>query len=167
MMSHGQHFYEKGLKNNMLRDQLTIAMKQAMKDKDKRRLTTIRLILAAIKDRDIAARSDKQVIENEDAVVLEILTKMIKQRKESIVVYEEAGRLELAQQEQAEMDIIAEFQPRQMPDNEIDTAVKQAIAETDASGLKDIGKIMALLKGKYAGQMDFSRASAMARSALS
>ena len=151
----------------MLRDQLTIAMKQAMKDKDKRRLTTIRLILAAIKDRDIAARSDKQVIENEDAVVLEILTKMIKQRKESIVVYEEAGRLELAQQEQAEMDIIAEFQPRQMPDNEIDTAVKQAIAETDASGLKDIGKIMALLKGKYAGQMDFSRASAMARSALS
>jgi len=151
----------------MLRDQLTNAMKQAMRDKDKRRLTTIRLILAAIKDRDIANRSDKQIVENEDAVVLEILSKMIKQRKESIVVYEEAGRLELAQQEQIEMDIISEFQPRQMPEEEINAAVKNAIAETEASGLKDIGKIMALLKENYAGKMDFSRASAVARSELS
>jgi len=151
----------------MLRDQLTAAMKQAMKDKDKRRLTTIRLILAAIKDRDIAARTDKNAAQDEDAVVLEILAKMIKQRKESFVVYEEAGRLELAQQEQEEMEIIAEFQPRQMPDDEIEAVVKDAIAETGASGLKDIGKIMGLLKGKYAGQMDFSRASALARSQLS
>ncbi|MCF6216096.1 MAG: GatB/YqeY domain-containing protein [Emcibacter sp.] len=151
----------------MLRDQLTIAMKQAMKDKKKRRLTTIRLILAAIKDRDIAARTDKHAIEDEDAVVLEILSKMIKQRKESLVVYEEAGRMELAQQEQAEMDIISEFQPRQMPEEEITQAVKKAIEETEASGLKDIGKIMALLKRNYAGQMDFSRASAIARSELS
>lgn len=151
----------------MLRDQLTVAMKQAMKDKKKRRLTTIRLILAAIKDRDIAARTDKNLIEDEDAVVLEILSKMIKQRKESLVVYEEAGRMELAQQEQAEMDIISEFQPRQMPEEEITQAVKKAIEETDASGLKDIGKIMALLKRNYAGQMDFSRASAIARSELS
>ncbi|VAX06837.1 Transamidase GatB domain protein [hydrothermal vent metagenome] len=151
----------------MLRDQLTFAMKQAMKDKKKRRLTTIRLILAAIKDRDIAARTDKHAIEDEDAVVLEILSKMIKQRKESLVVYEEAGRMELAQQEQAEMDIISEFQPRQMPEEEITQAVKKAIEETNASGLKDIGKIMALLKGKYAGKMDFSRASAVARSELS
>lgn len=151
----------------MLRDQLTAAMKQAMKDKDKRRLTTIRLILAAIKDRDIAARTDKNATSDEDSVVLEILTKMIKQRKESFVVYEEAGRLELAQQEQEEMEIISEFQPRQMPDDEIETAVKEAIAETSASGLKDIGKIMACLKANYAGQMDFSRASAMARSELS
>jgi len=151
----------------MLRDQLTAAMKQAMKDKNKRRLTTIRLILAAIKDRDIAARTDKNASQDEDAVVLEILAKMIKQRKESFVVYEEAGRLELAQQEQEEMEIIAEFQPRQMSDDEIEAVVKDAIAETGASGLKDIGKIMGLLKGKYAGQMDFSRASALARSQLS
>lgn len=151
----------------MLRDQLTAAMKQAMKDKNKRRLTTIRLILAAIKDRDIAARTDKNACQDEDVVVLEILAKMIKQRKESFVVYEEAGRLELAQQEQEEMEIIAEFQPRQMPDDEIEVVVKDAIAETGASGLKDIGKIMGLLKGKYAGQMDFSRASALARSELS
>ncbi len=151
----------------MLRDQLTAAMKQAMKDKNKRRLTTIRLILAAIKDRDIAARTDKNASQDEDAVVLEILAKMIKQRKESFVVYEEAGRLELAQQEQEEMEIIAEFQPRQMSDDEIEVVVRDAIAETGASGLKDIGKIMGLLKSKYAGQMDFSRASALARSELS
>ena len=151
----------------MLRDQLTTAMKQAMRNKDKRRLTTIRLILAAIKDRDIAARTGKKDARDEDTVVLEILTKMIKQRKESFIVYEEAGRLELAEQEQSEIEIIAEFQPRQMPDDEIATAVKQEIAATGATGLKDIGKIMAGLKGKYAGQMDFSRASAMARSELS
>ncbi len=152
----------------MLRDQLTAAMKQAMRDKDKRRLTTIRLILAAIKDRDIASRTDKKASGgDEDSVVLEILAKMIKQRKESFVVYEEAGRLELAQQEQNEIEIISEFQPRQMPDDEIAAAVKATIAETEASGLKDIGKIMASLKGKYAGQMDFSRASAIARSELS
>lgn len=151
----------------MLRDQLTDAMKQAMRDKAKRRLTTIRLILAAIKDRDIAARTEKKERGDEDTMVLEILAKMIKQRKESFVVYEEAGRLELAEQEQAEIEIISEFQPRQMPDDEIEAAVKQIIAETGATGLKDIGKIMASLKGKYAGQMDFSKASAMARSALS
>ncbi len=151
----------------MLRDQLTTAMKEAMRNKDKRRLTTIRLILAAIKDRDIAARTDKKASQNEDEVILGILSKMIKQRKESLVVYEEAGRLELAQQEQDEMDIISEFMPRQMADDEIAAAVAEAIAETGATGLKDIGKIMALLKGKYAGQMDFSKASAMARSRLS
>lgn len=151
----------------MLRDQLTTAMKQAMRNKDKRRLTTIRLILAAIKDREIAARTDKKAAGDEDTIVLEILTKMIKQRKESFVVYEEAGRLELAEQEQAEIEIIAEFQPRQMPDDEIEAAVKGEIATTGATGLKDIGKIMAGLKSKYAGQMDFSRASAMARSELS
>jgi len=151
----------------MLRDQLTTAMKAAMRNKDKRRLTTIRLILAAIKDRDIAARTDKNSPPDEDTVVLEILSKMIKQRKESVVVYEEAGRLELAQQEQDEMDIISEFMPRQMPDDEIAAAVCAVITENHAAGLKDIGKVMAVLKGKYAGQMDFSKASAVARSELS
>lgn len=151
----------------MLRDKLTIAMKEAMKNKDKRRLTTIRLILAAIKDRDIASRTEKGDAGDENAIVLEILSKMIKQRKESFVVYEEAGRLELAQQEQEEMDIISEFLPRQMPDDEIAAAVEAVITETGASGLKDIGKIMAALKAKYAGQMDFSKASALVRSKLS
>ncbi len=151
----------------MLREQLTDAMKQAMRDKEKRRLTTIRLILAAIKDRDIACRTEKKDVPDEDVMILEILAKMIKQRKESFVVYEEAGRLELAQQEQAEMEIIAEFQPRQMTDEETEAAVTQIITETNASGLKDIGKIMAGLKDKYAGKMDFSKASASARSKLS
>ncbi len=151
----------------MLRDQLNTAMKEAMKNKDKRRLTTIRLVLAAIKDRDIASRTEKGNSGDEDAVVIEILSKMIKQRKESFVVYEEAGRLELAQQEQDEMEIISEFLPRQMPEDEIKAAVQEAIAETEATGLKDIGKIMALLKGKYAGQMDFSKASALTRAELS
>ena len=155
-----------------MRERLSDALKTAMKAQDKKRISTLRLITASIKDRDIAARTDKNAPANkteaeEDAVVLEILAKMIKQRKESFSVYEEAGRLELAQQEQDEMEIIAEFQPRQMPDDEIATAVKAAIAESGASGLKDIGKIMASLKAEYAGQMDFSRASAMARSELS
>ncbi|PHZ84862.1 GatB/YqeY domain-containing protein [Paremcibacter congregatus] len=151
----------------MLRQDLTSAMKTAMKNKDKRRLTTIRLILAAIKDRDIASRTGNGSEMDEDAMIIEILSKMIKQRKESFVVYEEAGRLELAQQEQEEIEIISEFLPRQMPDDEIEAAVKEAIAETEATGLKDIGKVMAILKGKYAGQMDFSKASAQVRAALS
>ncbi|MCF8475376.1 MAG: GatB/YqeY domain-containing protein [Emcibacter sp.] len=152
----------------MLREELTIAMKEAMKNKDKRRLTTIRLILAAIKDREIASRTDKSNNgQNEDALVLEILTKMIKQRKDSVVIYEEAGRLELAQQELEEMKIISEFQPRQMSDDEIETTVMNVIKTNEASGLKDIGKVMATLKDDYAGQMDFSKASAVARSALS
>ncbi len=151
----------------MLRDQLVDSMKQAMKNKDKCRLTTVRLILAAIKDRDIAARTDKNSAPDEDAVVLEILSKMMKQRKESMSIYEEAGRLELAEQERAEMEIIAEFQPLQMSDDEIETVVKQIIVTSEASGLKDLGKIMALLKETYAGQMDFSKASAIARNVLS
>lgn len=152
----------------MLREELTIAMKEAMKNKDKRRLTTVRLILAAIKDREIAGRTDKSNNgQNEDALVLEILSKMIKQRKDSVVIYEEAGRLELAQQELEEMKIISEFQPRQMSDDEIETTVINVIKKNEASGLKDLGKVMATLKDDYAGQMDFSKASAVARSALS
>ncbi len=151
----------------MLRNQLTDAMKQAMRDKAKRRLTTIRLILAAIKDRDISARTEKKPAGDEDVMIIGILSKMIKQRKESFTVYEEAGRMELAQQEQDEMDIISEFLPRQMPPSEVEAAVRDAMEETGATGLKDIGKIMAILKGKYDGKMDFSKASALVRSELS
>ncbi|WP_417319760.1 GatB/YqeY domain-containing protein [Emcibacter sp.] len=151
----------------MLREKLNDAMKQAMKDKDKRRLATVRLILAAIKDRDISKRTEagNQSVGDDD--IIEILSKMVKQRKESVKAYEEGGRLELAEQEKEEMEIISEFLPRQMSEDEIQAAVREAIGETEASGLKDIGKIMAFLKEKYAGQMDFARASASAKDILS
>lgn len=150
----------------MLREKFTIAMKEAMKAKDRRRLATIRLIMAAVKDRDISVRteSDSKVGDSE---IIEILSKMVKQRNDSIKAYEEAGRLELAKQEADEIEIIQEFLPRQLDQNEIETAVKDAIDKTSASGLKDIGKIMATLKGQYAGQMDFAKASAMAKELLS
>ncbi|WP_138379300.1 GatB/YqeY domain-containing protein [Luteithermobacter gelatinilyticus] len=151
----------------MLRDKLNDAMKLAMKEKDKRRLATVRLILAAIKDRDISKRTEAGASGVSDDEIIEILSKMVKQRQESIKAYEEGGRLELAEQEREEMEIIQEFLPRQMGEDEIQAAVAEAITETQASGLKDIGKIMAFLKKKYTGQMDFAKASAAAKSALS
>lgn len=151
----------------MLRETLDGAMKDAMRARDKRRLTTIRLILAAIKDRDISKRTDPNGGGVNDDDIIDILSKMVKQRRDSVTAYEEGGRLELAEQERDEIEIITEFLPRQMSEDEIDAAVKEAIGETEATGLKDIGKIMASLKGKYAGQMDFAKASATAKSILS
>ena len=150
----------------MLRDEFNNAMKDAMRSKDKRRLSTIRLIMAAIKDRDISIRteSDSKV---GDPEIIEILSKMVKQRHDSIKAYDDAGRTELAQQERDEIDIISEFLPRQLETSEIEAAVKTTIEKTSASGLKDIGKIMAALKNEYSGQMDFSKASAMAKELLS
>lgn len=150
----------------MLREKFNTAMKEAMRSKDKRRLSTIRLIMAAIKDRDISVRtvSDSKV---GDPEIIEILSKMVKQRHESFKAYQEAGRDELAKQESDEIEIISEFLPRQLDDAEVETAVKAAIDETGASGLKDIGKIMAMLKGNYSGQMDFSKASALTKDLLS
>lgn len=150
----------------MLREKFNTAMKEAMRSKDKRRLSTIRLIMAAIKDRDISVRteSDSKV---GDPEIIEILSKMVKQRHESCKAYAEAGRDELAKQESDEIEIISEFLPRQLDDAEVETAVREAIDETGASGLKDIGKIMANLKGNYSGQMDFSKASALTKDLLS
>jgi len=150
----------------MLREKFSIAMKEAMRAKDRRRLSTIRLIMAAVKDRDISVRteSDSKVGDSE---IIDILSKMVKQRNDSIKAYEDAGRLELAKQEADEIEIIKEFLPRQLDASEIEVAVKAAIDQTSASGLKDIGKIMAMLKGEYSGQMDFSKASAMAKDMLS
>ena len=150
----------------MLRDKFNSAMKEAMRSKDRRRLSTIRLIMAAVKDRDISVRteSDSKVGDSE---IIDILSKMVKQRNDSIKAYEDAGRLELAKQEADEIDIIQEFLPRQLDEQEIEVAVKNAIEKTSASGLKDIGKIMASLKGDYTGQMDFAKASAMAKGLLS
>ena len=149
-----------------MRDKFTQALKTAMKNQEKRRVSTLRLILAAIKDRDIASRSeDRDGVT--DSEILDILAKMVKQRRESVVTYEEAGRLELANQEQEEIDIISDFLPKQLNDEEIDAAVTKTLEEISAAGLKDMGRAMGALKERYAGQMDFSKASAVVKSKLS
>src|ERR1700753_1290356 len=150
-----------------LRAQLTDAMKEAMKAKDAKRLATVRLILAALKDKDIAARSaDSRELVGDDER-LGLLAKMIKQREESASVYRQGGRPELAENEEAEVAIIRSFMPAQMDDAALKEAVAKTIAETGASSIKDMGKVMAVLKERYAGQMDFSKASAATKDALS
>ena len=126
----------------------------------------MRLINAAIKDRDIADRTDNGGAGVSEDVVLEILAKMIKQRQESLSAYEEAGRLDLADQERSEIVIIQEFMPRQLEDDEIIAAVDAALAEVGAETLKDMGKVMGLLKQKYTGQMDFGKAGARVKEKL-
>lgn len=142
------------------------ALKVALKSQDKVRISTLRLINAAIKDRDIADRTDNGGAGVSEDVVLEILAKMIKQRQESLSAYEEAGRLDLADQERSEIVIIQEFMPRQLEDDEIIAAVDAALAEVGAETLKDMGKVMALLKQKYTGQMDFGKAGARVKEKL-
>jgi hypothetical protein len=142
------------------------ALKVALKSQDKVRISTLRLINAAIKDRDIADRTDNGGAGVSEDVVLEILAKMIKQRQESLSAYEEAGRLDLADQERSEIVIIQEFMPRQLEDGEIIAAVDAALAEVGAETLKDMGKVMGLLKQKYTGQMDFGKAGARVKEKL-
>ena len=142
------------------------ALKVALKSQDKVRISTLRLINAAIKDRDIADRTDNGGAGVSEDVVLEILAKMIKQRRESLSAYEEAGRLDLADQERSEIVIIQEFMPRQLEDDEIIAAVDAALAEVEAETLKDMGKVMGLLKQKYTGQMDFGKAGARVKEKL-
>lgn len=154
-----------------MRERIQQAMKDAMKSGDKRRLSTLRLVTAAIKDRDIAGRVDdkgqstgKDRVEDPD--ILALLQKMIKQRRESVEIYTQGGRQELAEQETAEIAIIEEFLPAQMGEDEIRAAAKSVVADLGATGLKDMGRVMAALKEKYTGQMDFSKASAMVKEAL-
>ena len=142
------------------------ALKVALKSQDKVRISTLRLINAAIKDRDIADRTDNGGAGVSEDVVLEILAKMIKQRRESLSAYEEAGRLDLADQERSEIVIIQEFMPRQLEDDEIIAAVDAALAEVGAETLKDMGKVMGLLKQKHTGQMDFGKAGARVKEKL-
>ena len=142
------------------------ALKVALKSQDKIRISTLRLINAAIKDRDIADRTDNGGAGVSEDVVLEILAKMIKQRQESLSAYEKAGRLDLADQERSEIVIIQEFMPRQLEDDEIIAAVDSALAEVGAKTLKDMGKVMGLLKQKYTGQMDFGKAGARVKEKL-
>ena len=144
----------------MLRTELNEAMKTAMRAKDTAGLGTIRLFLAALKDRDIAARSKGNYDGIPEDEILQMFNSMIKQRRESITLYEQGGRCELAQKEQEEIVVIQRFMPKQMDEAEVLAAVKGAIASADAKGLKDMGRVMAVLKEKYAGQMDFTHASA-------
>ena len=150
-----------------LRAQLTDAMKEAMKAKDAKRLATVRLILAALKDRDIAARSDGQRDLVSDDDILTLLAKMIKQREESATAFDAGNRPEMAQNERDEITVIRSFMPAQMDEAAMKDAVAKVIAESGAASIKDMGKVMAVLKERYAGQMDFSKASAATKDALS
>ncbi len=150
-----------------LREQVNAALKQAMKDKAGARLSTLRLINAAIKDQDIAARGGDNAEGVDDAAILAILGKMVKQRQESVRAYEEGGRLDLAEREREEIAVITEFLPKQLSDDEVNAAVDSAIAETGASSIRDMGRIMGALKGKYAGQMDFGVVGPMIKDRLS
>ena len=149
-----------------MRTTISTALKEAMKAKDADRLSTLRLINAAIKDRDIAARTEGEEAQVSDDMVLAILGKMVKQRQESARAYEEGGRLELAEKEMNEIRIIEEYLPRQLDDAETDAAVVAAIAEVEATSIRDMGKVMAALKGKYTGQMDFGKVGPMVKAKL-
>ena len=148
-----------------MRETITAALKAATKAQDKRRISTLRLVSAAIKDRDIAARTAGKG-EATDAELLELFAKMIKQREESEKIYRDAGRAELAQQEAEEIAIIREFLPKQLSEADTQKAIADAIAEAGASSVKDMGKVMAALKSRYAGQMDFANASALVKAKL-
>ncbi len=150
-----------------LRTRITDALKQAMKDKAAARLSTLRLINAAIKDKDIAARADGGDDGVGDAEVLAILGKMSKQRMESVRAYEEGGRLDLADRERDEIKVIEEFLPRQLTEEESAKAVDDAIAEVGASSIRDMGKVIGLLKTKYTGQMDFGSVGPKVKDRLS
>lgn len=150
----------------MLRRQLNDALKTAMLGKDARTVSTVRLILAALKDRDIAARPKGLTDGIPDGEIQQMLQSMIKQRRESISLYNQGGRPELAQQEAEEIAVIEKFLPQQMGEEEVAAAVKAAIADTGAAGIKDMGKVMAALKERHAGTMDFAKAGAVVKAAL-
>jgi uncharacterized protein len=149
-----------------MRERLKEVLTAAMKAGDKRRVGTIRLILAAIKDRDIANRSDGADNIVSDEGILAILQKMVKQRRESTVLYQEGGRMELAAQEEEEIAIIQEFLPQQIGADELQAAVAAVVTETGASSLKDMGGVMAVLKERFAGRMDFAQAAGQVKSLL-
>lgn len=148
-----------------MRAQFTDDLKTAMKAGEKRRVETIRMIMAALKERDIEARTSGKPVGDEE--VLALLQKLVKSRQESAEIYEKAGRDDLATQEREEVGIIAAYLPKQLDEAAAKAAVEAAIAETGAASMKDMGKVVAALKAKFAGQMDFSKASAAVKAALS
>ena len=151
----------------MLRENLSIKLKDALKAKQQRRVATLRLILAALKDRDIQARGDQRGEGVTEGEIMQLLETMVRQREEAITLYDRGGRPELADQEREEIAIIREFMPRQLTDEEILSAVNKAIDETGAAGLKDMGAVMGSLREQYAGQMDFAKAGRIAKGHLS
>jgi uncharacterized protein len=150
-----------------LREKLTADMKEAMKSGDKRKLATIRLMNAAIKDKDINARTEGHDSEKlPDSTLLELFAKMVKQRQDSIAAFEQGGRAELAQNEREEMEVIHSYMPKQLSDVETKDAVAGIIAAVGATSVKDMGKVMAELKAKYSGQMDMAKAGGIVKSLL-
>ncbi len=149
----------------MIREQIKSKLIESMKAKDEKVTGTLRLINAAIKDKDIEVRP-KGITEIDDTAILSLLQSMIKQRKESIDMYQKGGRADLAANEQSEIDVIQSFLPKQMTDEEIKSAIETIISETGASSVKDMGKVMGVLKGKYAGQLDMGKASALIKGLL-
>ncbi|MBN2628924.1 MAG: GatB/YqeY domain-containing protein [Rhodobacteraceae bacterium] len=149
-----------------LRDRLQFALKDAMKAKEVARLSTLRLINAAIKDREIAARGEATPVAVNETDIMAILGKMVKQRQESARAYEEGGRLELAQKELSEIKVIEEFLPRQLSAAEVEAAIAEAITEAGATGIRDMGKVIAVLKAKHTGQMDFGAVGPMVKARL-
>ena len=147
-----------------MRGKFSSELKEAMKAGEKRRIGTIRMIMAALKDKDIEARGQGKTVSDED--ILALLQKMTKSRKESQEIYEKAGRVDLATQESEEIAVIESFLPQQLSEAEVAQAIAAAIAETKASSIKDMGKVVGALKGKYAGRMDFAKASVLVKRML-
>lgn len=147
-----------------MRDKIMQAVKDAMKAGEKARLSTLRMVQAKIKDADIAARPSREKITEPE--VVELLAKMVKQRRESIELYKQGGRQELADQEAAEIAVIEEFMPKQLGEAEISAAITAVIKDVGAASVKDMGKVMSALKEKFAGQMDFAKASGMVKQLL-
>jgi uncharacterized protein YqeY len=150
----------------MLREAFTERLKQAMRARDARTVSAVRLILAGLKDRDIAVRGTGNTTGIEDADILRLLQGMVKQRREAIVMYRQGNRPELAQREEEEITVIESFLPQQMGDEEIAAAVRAAIAETGAAGIKDMGKVMTALRERHAGVIDMARAGAVVKQML-
>ena len=151
----------------MLRDRFNEVMKESMKAKDQRALSTVRMIIAKLKDKDIEARGKGVTTGIEEGEILAMLQGMVKQRQESIALYEQGGRKELADQEREEIAVIERFLPKQMSESEAQDAIRAIIAETGAASVKDMGKVMAELRARYAGQMDFGKASGLIKQQLS
>jgi uncharacterized protein len=150
----------------MLREDINNAVKVAMKAKDERTLSTLRMVNSTIKNADIDARGQGKPPLS-DADLLGVLQKMIKQRQEAVELYDKGGRGELATQEREEIAVITAYLPKQMSENDVKAAIAAVIAETNAAGIKDMGKVIGALKAKYAGQMDFGKASGLVKAALS
>jgi uncharacterized protein YqeY len=151
--------------DSVLRDDINNALKEAMKAKDERAVSTLRMINSTLKNADIEARGTGKPALG-DAEILSVLQKMIKQRQESVELYKKGGRADLVRQEEEEIALIQRYLPKQMSEPEMKSAIEAAIKETGAAGMKDMGKVIGVLRGKYAGQMDMARASAMVKTQL-